>query len=173
MPALGTKRTLLHGRTVYLPAEEVELAELITKGLELNEKMEALKEELAPIKARVGELAEKARGDRKSVLLEAVDGAGAAQVKFRNSVTVNEARAAELETEIGDQVASAIFAKQTVYTLRGGYSAFMRQPQAPELETLKARVGACVEVKEQRPTVTFLSKTRIVTPSGDGDSDDE
>ncbi|HLY94421.1 MAG TPA: hypothetical protein VKP14_06210 [Gaiellaceae bacterium] len=166
MPAPGTKRIEIDGRNVHLPADEVELENLIETGLELEAEKQEIEESLKRVRERVVAIAEKKRGERKSVTLVAPT-AGAARVVFGTETRIDEERARGLERELPPGVFFAVFSKTTRFSMKRGYQGFMRTPQAPDLEKLKTKIGAALEFKPKNPSVKFLADARDVVEAED------
>jgi hypothetical protein len=174
MPAPGTRRTEVDGREVFLPAETVELKELNEKGLAIQEQIEVLKLELAPVKERVVELAKKARGNRNSVSLAPLGPLGPnAKIRWSGKWSVDNAKVQKLkEDPETSAVVESVFATVTSYKPRAGFGKFVSLPQPAELEKLKPRFAACLEYKPHAPAVKFFANGLAACGDTDGDGDD-
>lgn len=153
MPQTGTKKVeLANGQSLYLPEEEARVAQLLRDGCRLQQRMEADNEALRAIKNELAEIATARRGEKQTVHLSSPDGQEAT-VTWRRELLVDPVRAEALREPLGESFGK-VFCTRILYSLAKGYKEFMRLPQG-SLESAKKHIGAAIEPKEHKPSVSL------------------
>lgn len=151
MPAKGTKKKVIAGRTVYLPAEQAEIEDLVQRGLELTAKVTLAREELAEIKGRLVAIAKRHRGAKGTVHLLAT--AGRAVVSFRRETRIDGVTAERLREDLGESW-SQVFATAVEYRLSRSYRGWVKGAK----RGLKAKVAEAVDVIPRAPQVKLTTE---------------
>jgi hypothetical protein len=154
MPAAGTKEIVIDGKAVYLPAEDVEVAEIIEKGVIAQKELERAKAVLQHWKVRLIAIAEKRRNGRSSLRLDAADGAGSATTVWSRETTVDSSAVDALD--VPTHVVENLFERETIYRLKRGWDQWVQSPASLLSDKIKARILAVIHVKPRSPSVKFF-----------------
>jgi hypothetical protein len=153
MPAPGTKKVIVDGAPQFVPADDALLAAILEEGALMQEVYEAAKADLERCKQRLLAYAEPRRNGRSSMSLGSVDGREAT-IKWSNETRIDETAAAQLEQELRPELFALAFSVKRVFKLSTGWKSLMKSTR-PEVERLKARVAAVLDIKPKKPTVKF------------------
>ncbi len=149
------KRVQIQKKKYDLPAEEVKVHKLITRGLSLNGKLKALKQELESIKGQLIAIAETRREGATTVKLKTVSGHSV--VTFREGY-VCDAGVEEISQDIGS-LFDRFFTKKVDFQpskelkqfLDGAHSYGIENP-----DTIKDLIFSHVEKKTIKPNVKII-----------------
>lgn len=158
MPGRGTKRIVQGERTLYQPASEVELGELIREGIAAQAAYDEAKERLQRIKAQIVEAA-KARlnpGTASVTLIGALG--GEARIVFARETVIDTPLVQQLERELKPELFQEVFARGVIYRLAKGYHHLMERGFSAEIDKFRARIAAAVFFKDKAPSVKFLAE---------------
>ena len=155
MPAAGTKAIEVNEGRKFLPAEEVELDQLIADGLRLQGEHEDLKERLATIKKRVAEIAMTQKGPTSTVHLHGAK-SGSATVTWAKSTEIDHGRAAILEKKAPPAIFTLVFDVTRVFKLKRSATGWFREKQDRAAEGWKAKIAGLIVVSPKGTTVKFI-----------------
>jgi len=161
MPKAGTKRVVVNGEERWVPAEEADLFEVVSRALVLIQLVKTSQAELRKLKGRV-EVISAERGQRT---LKTITGQ-VARVSPTRSVSVSGEAVEELSKQIALAVADEdealehldqlFTAKQVVtWSVAKTHKDWLDRLQPKPLEALKEQVKACVTVKPGATRVDF------------------
>lgn len=151
MPAPGTKRVEVDGRSVYLKTDDAKVEERLREACALKAELDLKIARLTQLKLELVALARDRRGDQQTVKLSALTGERA-EVRWRKRVAVDPARAEGLREALGDAWGQ-VFQTRSTYTLSEGYERFMATTQLPHLSTCKAAIAEAIRVDDKSPAV--------------------
>ena len=150
------KRVQIQKKKYDLPAEEVEIHKLITRGLSINGKLKALKQELESIKSQLIDIAETRREDSTTVKLQTVSGAHSV-VTFRESY-VSDNAVEEIAQDIGG-LFDRFFTKKVEFKTSKELKQFLDGAHSYGIEnpdTIKDLIFSHVEKKTIKPNVKII-----------------
>lgn len=154
MPAPGTKKIIINGAEVYVSADEAALEEALAAGAAAQQAFDVAKAMLDEAKARIVPLAEARRDGKGTVHLRSFSGA-ACVVTWARETKLDDAQVVKLEAELPAEEFAQAFECARSFKLRKTFQALMKLQQQPAVERLKARIAACITVRNKLPTVKF------------------
>ena len=170
MPQAGTRKIVLEGRDTFVPAEDVELAEIIALGLAATEELEAAKKRLEDAKARFLGIAELRRQGRSSITIAGLHG-GKAQAKWASEKKLDQGRVIALMHEMPGHLFRGLFDRETVFRFTKDASRVLKAVHSAELAPYVERVLGAIDVKPKNPSVKFLGNEDSEIAENGGDDE--
>lgn len=150
------KKVQIQKKKYALPAEEVQIHKLVTKGLSLNGKLKAIKRELESIKGQLIDIAETRREGSTTVKLQTVSGPHSV-ITFRESYVCDDA-VEEISQEIGS-LFDRFFTKKVEFKTSKELKQFLDGVHTYGIEnpdTIKKLVFSHVQKKSIKPNVKIV-----------------
>ena len=155
MSKTALKRTQIKGKKYDLPQEDVTLEKLIRKGLNLNDKLSLIKDQLERVNEQITEIAKKRREGNTTVNLKTVS--GSSTITFRESYICDD-NVEEIKHDLGS-LYDRFFTKKPSFKTTKELKGFLEGEHAHGLddpEPIKTLILSYVNKKETKPNVKIV-----------------